>query len=68
MIDLHAIWNVLLFLLILYSPGLICGARFIKAAVKREKPRMVLMGILTVAFTAASSFILYTVVDFMLNF
>lgn len=68
MIDLHALWNVLLFLLILYSPGLICGTRFINAAVKREKSHMVLMEILMVAFTAASSFILYTVVDFMLNF
>ncbi|WP_298021328.1 hypothetical protein [uncultured Dysosmobacter sp.] len=67
MIDLHAVWNILLWLFILYLPGLICAAAFIKAAAKRKKTHAVLLGILTIASVAASSLVLHAILDFMLS-
>jgi len=66
-VDVIAIWNVLLCLIILYSPSLICGVIFI-AAIKKKKTISIITGILMIVFGVVSSIILYHIINFITSF
>lgn len=67
-VNVIAIWNVLLCLIILYSPSLICGVIFIAAISKKKKTISIITGILMIVFGVVSSIILYHIINFITSF
>jgi len=63
-----ALWNILLCLIVLYSPSLICGVIFRKAILNKKKIIAIITGILIILFGVVSSIILYHIIDFIASF
>lgn len=66
--EILALWNVLLCLIILYSPSLICGVIFIAAISNKKKIIAIITGVLMIVFGVVSSIILYHIISFITSF